>query len=513
MHDVTTRSLFLTLVSLFIAVPVFAQGGPPSDPPGHVVADTVQQRAWQRFQQKHGAQWQIRWSDRTPVGRQPAQGDARKAPVTVFGALTKPYAGPPVQAARAFLSEHRALFEMPPGLSNLEKMGAYTSRNVTHVRFRQTYEGIPVYEGQYLVHVRSDGRIDMANGNYYTEIDASTSPNLTEQAARRTATDALGGNVKLKEGREVPVEITSELVVYPKNDGKTFLLAWKVIVPAAAPKPGDWLFLIDAATGDIIEQHDRAPTTVASRVTAAEKRKDAVMGEAASRTLLDANAQSTTTGRSSVSATGHGTVIPDYPAATSSENRDLFEIYTSGYLNGTFTELYNDEAPKAYQPDGTFYYDTANTHFDEVNVYYHITVFLRDYMAPKLGFTSDIGDDRDLEAEVHDGFDGEDNNSANNASYSPSTKSVYFGNNFPFAKEDKIIYHESTHAVLDVVNGRAYFQPFPTEEGAIGEGVSDYLAGGYTAAVEGPVASKIGRGALSFADRDMENSEISSYSE
>ena len=79
------------------------------------------------------------------------------------------------------------------------------------------------------------------------------------------------------------------------------------------------------------------------------------------------------------------------------------------------------------------------------------------------------------------------------------------GDVYAFAKEDKIIYHESVHAILDAVNGNHLFDPNDTEEGAIGEAVSDYFAGAFTDRVDSPTDSKIIRGSLAiyFNQRDM----------
>lgn len=509
MYSWTARSLLLTLASVLIALPVFGQDRPPADSSGQAVADTVRQRAWEHFRQKHGAQWNVRWSDRAQIGRSPTRADAGKAPATVFGALTQPYGGPPEQAARAFLSAHHNLFQMPKDLSNLEVANAVTLRGVTHVHFRQTYQGIPIYEGEYLVHVRKDGRIDMANGTYYAEIDAPTSPSISESSARRAAIEDLGGTVELEENAEV----RSELVIYPKNDGDAFLLTWKVLVPAVEPQPGSWQYFINAVTGAVVDRSNLA-TTIA-RPAAASKREATATGKGLSSSEAVAGAKGEPD-RSAV--TGDGTIIPDYPTATSSEQRNFTNLDGNGRLNGFFTNVDNEEASNAHESDHDFFYGTGSTHFDEVNVYYHITAFFNQYVVPVLGFTGDIGSDRDVESEVHD------QEKPTNAYYDPNGEKVAFGDTCPisggsclFAREDKIVYHESVHAILDAINGDRYFKPDPNEEGAVGEGVSDYLAGGFTDRIEGPTDSKIIRGALAsyFPQRDMANplSGIDTYSE
>jgi Zn-dependent metalloprotease len=101
---------------------------------GQVEPDTVRRNAWQQFQDQRGPEWTVRWNPETGT------------PASVTSGLTKPYSSPPVQAAKTFLQEHRQLFGMEPELSNLQLRSADKLREVTHVRFQQTYRDIPVYE-------------------------------------------------------------------------------------------------------------------------------------------------------------------------------------------------------------------------------------------------------------------------------------------------------------------------------------------------------------------------------
>lgn len=170
-------------------------------------------------------------------------------PLTVYsGASKKSYRGAPEQAARTFLKENFQLFGMRADLSDLKLDRVDNRDEITHVRFQQTYKGIPVWEGDYLIHLRPDGRVEMANGNYYPSIVAPTSSGISEVAARQIALDDLGGKISLRG------EIDTELVVYPNDPKNQFLLVWKVLVPANAPVGGDWQFFVDATDGTIVEK-------------------------------------------------------------------------------------------------------------------------------------------------------------------------------------------------------------------------------------------------------------------
>jgi len=390
-----------------------ASGVTPGTPPAQ--ADSIRQAAWNRFRGQHGPVWRVTWNEKTGI------------PLTLFSGTSKnPYPGPPEQAARAFLKEQVQLLGMRGNLSDLKLDRIHRLHDVTHVRFRQTYNDIPVWEGGYVVHLRSDGRVDMANGNYYPSVEAPTSAGISGSAARQRALSDLGTDVTLAG------EIKSELVVYPVNRGESFLPAWRIVIPAQAPVGGDWQYFVDAGSGTIVEKLNLATSVV-----------------------------------------GEGEIIEDHPDLTPSPvNRDFYRLDGSGYLRGTFANVHNDKNNRAFSSVNNFQFSTTSTHFDEANVYWHIDTYRADYL-DNLGFTSDIGSDQDLEAWVHDVTVDPDN-----ARYLPDREEVRFGDLLEFAKEDKIIYHEFNHAVQDVINSE--LESSTDQEGAITEGTADYFAGSYT---------------------------------
>lgn len=453
----TKRLLAFAFTLLFFAGSALAQSGPPHSLSGSAEADTARQGAWQNFQQEHGGQWQVRWNNYGQAGRVPTSADVRKAPATVFGGLTKPYAGPPEQAARTFLAEHRALFGMPAGLSNLKIKEVHRQGPITHVRFQQTHQGIPIHEGGYAVHLREDGRIDMANGDYYAEIDvSSTAPSVSEQTARQTAIRSAKQEGSVEPGEPFGGEIESELVIYPQDDGTKFLLAWKVIVPTLRPM-NTWRFFIDATTGAIVDRLNLTPT---------------IEETAKGHPGLRVPPRELPFGAPAAAVTGEGTVYPKHQYNSSPTVRNLKHLYGNGYLRGPYAEVYNEDANEAYSSTNTFNYSTSSTHFEEVNAYYHVDRFYVDYLIGEFGFAYDIGSDRDMKVLVKYG------SNYNNAAYDPNRDLILFGDGY--ALDDKVIYHEHMHAAVDQINGSHYFDPNPTEEGAISEGLADYFAGGFT---------------------------------
>lgn len=416
---------------------------PPGTP--REVADSLRQTAWHHFKNENGPEWLVTWNERTGIPR------------TIFsGTSKKVYKGTPEEAARSFLKEHTMLFGMKADLTDLKLNRVHTHDGITHVRFQQTHEGISVWEGDYLVHLGPDGKVKMTNGNYYPSIEVPTNPGIGEKAARQTTLDDLGGNVPLRG------KIDTELVIYPAGQNDKFFLTWKVLIPANAPVGGDWQYFVDASNGSIIEKINLMTSVI-----------------------------------------GDGDIIEEHPGLTPNPvNRDFYLLDGSGYLRGDHADVRNDVSSRAYDSGNTFQYNITNTHFDEANMYWHLDRYRATFLETNLTFFGDFGSDgdEDIVAWVHDVTVD-----PNNAGWSPYSETLYFGNNFEFAKEDKVIYHEFTHGAVDVFHGG--IDPLPNEEGAIDEGNADYFAGAFTG------RTQIGEYCCPGSDRDMANPDISSYAQ
>lgn len=177
----------------------------------------------------------------------------------------------------------------------------------------------------------------------------------------------------------------------------------------------------------------------------------------------------------------------------------------SGYLRGTYANVVNDEAGRAHSSSHSFQYGTSNTHFDEVNLYYHIDTFRNNFIegledgSHALGFTQITAHAHSTHYVYGDV----------NAWFSRIDRELYFGNASSdpfinnFAREDKVVYHEYSHAVIYDQNSG--IESVAEEEGAISEGVPDYFAGAYTG--RALIGEYVG------ITRDMASPEIGTYSE
>lgn len=189
--------------------------------------------SWQAFKQQEGDDWELRAS---PTSSTPAS--------VLFG-TSRPYVGSPEQAARQFLGDHSDLFHIDTNSVHLKHQRTFTMNGVHHVRFQQFHQGVPIEEVIYLVHVRADGRITMANGAYYPDLSlASVQPTMSADRAIRRA---LSNKQAL--GQNEPSQ--ASLVVLPISDSTSvqFRLGWKATVgPSEDPR----VAIADAHTGELL---------------------------------------------------------------------------------------------------------------------------------------------------------------------------------------------------------------------------------------------------------------------
>lgn len=132
---------------------------------------------------------------------------------------------------------------------------------MTHLRMQQYWQGLPVYGGELIVHLRG-GEPEMVNGRYFptpelTELQPQWS---REEAIQKVRTDlAEQTTVRDLQGRERQImdreAVQAELVIYPdKGKQAEEHLAWHVdIYPNFAE---NWHYFVDAQTGDVLNAYN-----------------------------------------------------------------------------------------------------------------------------------------------------------------------------------------------------------------------------------------------------------------
>jgi hypothetical protein len=315
------------------------------------------------------------------------------------------------------------------------------------VRFQQTFGGVPVFDGQTVVSLGADNEVDMVLGSAAGSRPADLDPSLTRADALARAAGAV------PEGGETRVPSTAQLVVYPV--GERSVLAWHAVVATADPA-ADWNLIIDADSGAILSSwngiRDVTGTGIVFSPNPVQK-----TGNASLRDLNDTDSGLFDSARSSVSltnlASGINTLRGDFADMTGTGIDQL--LSTLPYTPGT-----------ANEPTRTYNYSRADDRFEEANTYYAITEVQKLIQA--LGFTA--ANNRSIPVDVH--F-----TTVDNSFYSSTDRALHFGDGgVDDAEDGDIVVHEYGHSIQD--NQVPGWAPGgDTEQGAIGEGFGDLLAG------------------------------------
>jgi Zn-dependent metalloprotease len=323
--------------------------------------------------------------------------------------------------------------------------------NATHVIFRQELDDVPVFGQTVKVHLRGDQSVVLMNGNYVNleETGVKNLVKISEKDAVELAREDLG---------EAAVSSVEQGFVPTRLE---LLRGYRVLLVSNS---GEFVYLIDAQDGRI---HAKYNQIVDSPRHKGEPLKKPLSSETKPPVKLKKTGPRLPRTSPRPDSSSHGWVHSSSPKVDPELKQvDLKGLDSSGYLKGQATEVENKTAPsKAYSPSGSFFYESENTHYHEVMVYYHISE-LRDYLL-QMGVK---GLPR-TSATVH--FNEDDN-----SFYSPSKKALFFGDGgVPDSADADIILHEYGHAVMDALAGLQ--AGWGSQGGAMHEGFGDYVAASF----------------------------------
>ncbi|MCM3671414.1 M4 family metallopeptidase [Mesobacillus maritimus] len=122
---------------------------------------------------------------------------------------------------------------------------------MTHVRFNQAKNGVPIEGSEVVVHFNDKNEVQSVNGR--------VNQNLVDEAVDTTASlsaaDALEkAKAAVNAPEEFTYEPTTELVIYP-FEGKAYT-AYKTNVNFMGDAPGNWYVYVDANTGEVIDKYN-----------------------------------------------------------------------------------------------------------------------------------------------------------------------------------------------------------------------------------------------------------------
>jgi hypothetical protein len=220
------------------------------------------------------------------------------------------------------------------------------------------------------------------------------------------------------------VKATLEIYQKPKDDN--FALAWRIVATADGPESQKWQYFVNAHSGQIMTKINLNPPYIGKGV------------------IIKNNAKS----------------------ASKSVKITLHHLDDSGYLRGLYADVHNMIHKRAYSPAHDFSYSETNTHFDEVNVYYHLDEYRKNFENHFGNFAKKKwGNSSAITAYVHD------QNNPNNAHLIlPDT--IIVGENM--SRKAAVIEHEATHALVHKLDPNSLYSNHK-EEGAINEGLQTFL--------------------------------------
>lgn len=155
----------------------------------------------------------------------------------------------PLTTARTFLRANCDLLRLDDPNAELVLVRRHTDElDRTHLRFRQQYQGVPVWPSDIIVHLNPAGQVDLMNGAFVpTPKNLSTTPTLDKATAVEYARTGLTDGDK--------AEVTaSKLIIYAPGDTPP-RLAWKLEL--ALGLPSQWLVVIDAVNGDELTAYNQ----------------------------------------------------------------------------------------------------------------------------------------------------------------------------------------------------------------------------------------------------------------
>ena len=157
--------------------------------------------------------------------------------------------------AEKFLADNRNLLKLSEPTKELVPKRHWVDRfGAKHFRYQQTYQGIPLWGKELMVHLDTGDSVYMCQGRY------EPTPELLDTTPEITADEALEatrGHLGITTDCHYPPK--TELVIYTASDG-TMTLAYKVDISPSLDQR--WLYFVDADSGAVIHRINNIHNTV-----------------------------------------------------------------------------------------------------------------------------------------------------------------------------------------------------------------------------------------------------------
>lgn len=335
------------------------------------------------------------------------------------------------------------------------------------LRFQQTINGVPVYEGDIAVHFNKKGEV-----TYGTEVSVSKQLKPIDTTPTYNKDNAFE---KAKIAAAIQGEVTHQennLYVFLTDDGQTKLVH-RVIINSYET-PGDWEIMVDAHSGDVLRVLDIANYHHDDKVKKKTKQKSE-MKAVGTAYIFDPDPLS----RAHVAYGGDYVDNNDATNASLDAARSLVALPDITFANGIYSlkskyvQIADFEAPATglfTQATPDFLFNRNEQGFEAVNAFYHIDRSLA-YINETLGITCKSTLNGGVMMVDPHGLSGDDN-----SHFIPSSQRLAFGEGCVDDAEDAdVVLHELGHAIHHWVTGLK-----SSSAQGLGEGSGDYWAMSYS---------------------------------
>ncbi|MFK8010392.1 MAG: M36 family metallopeptidase, partial [Marinicellaceae bacterium] len=369
-------------------------------------------------------------------------------PTTLANIGFKAKSSTPEAIAREYLLANQTTFSLKYNhINDLKLTNIRKGKATTTVRFKQYHQGIEVYNSDVVVSYNKSNTITYVS-NQLKPVENFKQPKslLENSKAESIALNYLGNNFKGE-------SISSKNVIF-FNKG-SYLSAYKVEISSGAMQ-GDWLFIIDAKSGQIYLAID----TVAY--------------QNASATVFDPDPLSTS---GSVYAgnfrDNNDTNNSDLEGELFTKDIDLRISNGTYFLTSPYAQSVDISAPNDgifSQTSSAFNYNRQDAAFESTNTFYHLDNYLR-YLNDTLGLSV-----RPYQYSGGVRYDAHALNGDDISNYTSSSGTLRFGEGCVDDAEDAdVVIHELGHGIHDWVTNGGLSQV----EG-LSEGLGDYFAQSYS---------------------------------
>lgn len=350
--------------------------------------------------------------------------DATGTAETLAGQFSVPDGDSKIEKARSFIGSQKDKFKIANPADELRVVSQETDKlGMTHIKFQQEYDNIPVWGHQTIVHFSDDETIYMVGGQTIpTPQIANTVPAISELVSTGKAKDAVKNDINTSD-----IDAEDEVIIYALEGAPRLVR----MVTLTSPTDGSvrWRVFIDAETGEVIDKFN------------------------------DIHFDGPDTG-SGIDVLGNNQVFPIYDMGGTFQLRD---ITRNGEIR-TYKDYYSG-GPLSTDPDFDKIWDDNASQPAEVSGHVYAAMTY-DYFLNTFGRDSYDNAGTDIIVNVHDPL------YVNNAYWNGQALNFADGdgvNYLPFSGSLDVVAHELSHAVTSYSANLIY----RNQSGALNESFSD----------------------------------------